>query len=337
MLNAQPLSRNASDTIGCVGAAAITTNFPQVLRISDTVIRALGSWPGANQQEGAGSGVTDGGSIAKAGPSTTCREEVGSLSNHADTDSKELLCGLSAKSQDKRVNPARSSSVIGYFGTDALCLLIGNYVGGWPRLDLPRFTFQAAGGTGPQVTIALGIRVAEPSGMPTSNPVDARAGTLPEKTAAITAARQLIPQARGGALLAGGTPGQRGGSGRPKESLRLKMRAALDSAVDSIVAALAGERLAATSETALLNDPRILALGHEVVATLADACRDHLTARLSTRELTQIAETLARYGLGTQQEREESKSAVRYVIRLPARESRPLLAALVPADRAGEP
>lgn len=304
-------NRFASEGSRLTTAALTGATLLCVPRTSDTVIRALGGWPGANQREGVGPGAIHGESSAKAVPSTTSREDQGNLSNQTDVDSKGSQSGPSAKGNGNRVNPAYSFSVAQSF--DQLYLPAVRYVGGWPRVDRARFSVEAP----LQVKIASAVSTPTLRGM--QNRLGARAGAIPEKTAAITAASQLIPQAHGGALLTGGTIGQRGGAGRPKESLRIKMRSALETTLEALSAALAGERLTSSASEALLTDPRVAALGADVVATLADVCRDHLTARLSTRELTQIADTLARYGVGTQQEKEETKTQVRYVIHLPAR------------------
>ena len=42
---------------------------------------------------------------------------------------------------------------------------------------------------------------------------------------------ELVPQKHGGALLAGGRPGNRGGSGRPSNALRERLRGSLDERV----------------------------------------------------------------------------------------------------------
>jgi hypothetical protein len=57
------------------------------------------------------------------------------------------------------------------------------------------------------------------------------ATNLPAKLAAATQLPALVPQAHGGALLAGGLPGHRGGTGRPPSALRERMRGALEDRV----------------------------------------------------------------------------------------------------------
>jgi hypothetical protein len=149
--------------------------------------------------------------------------------------------------------------------------------------------------------------------------------------------RALIPQPHGGALLAGGTPGQKGGPGRPKDALREKMRIALDAALEAILAALAGERLATDATDALLRDPRIVSLGPVAVARIAEVAREHFRATLSPRELIQAHETLAKYGVGLQTQVESKATNTRYVIQLPARRKEhangPI--AVIPPDRTG--
>jgi hypothetical protein len=158
-----------------------------------------------------------------------------------------------------------------------------------------------------------------------ANPLFARAEAPAHETATKTAEDgrgpaepRLIPQAHGGQLLAGGKPGNRGG-GRPKESLRQRMRELLDATLDAMYAALAGERSAAESVRAITNDPRITALAPEVREVIEIVCREHIQTTLTPREIGQFHETLARYGVGTQQEIESTEKQVRYVIRLPAR------------------
>jgi hypothetical protein len=133
---------------------------------------------------------------------------------------------------------------------------------------------------------------------------------------------QLVRQAHGGALLRGGMPGHRGGGGRPKELLRAQMRTMLREALAAMHAALRGERLAQDAGAELLADPRVRGLPIEAQRTIADAARTHLTARLSHRELIQLGAELAKYGVGTQDERYE-ESTVKYIVRLPSRVSRP--------------
>lgn len=130
----------------------------------------------------------------------------------------------------------------------------------------------------------------------------------------------LVPQPHGGALLAGGLPGNRGGPGRPKEELRARMRAMLDGAHDAMAAALAGERLAGEARAALLADPRVAGLPEGVRADVEAAIAENVTATLTTRELIQLHESLARYGVGVQQEVEKKDDAVRYVVHVPVRD-----------------
>jgi hypothetical protein len=87
-------------------------------------------------------------------------------------------------------------------------------------------------------------------------------------------------------------------------------------------AALRGERLSKDAEASLLADPRVRALPLDVQATIADAARAHLSARLSHRELIQLGAELAKYGVGTQDERHEERTTVKYVVRFPARAPR---------------
>jgi hypothetical protein len=111
------------------------------------------------------------------------------------------------------------------------------------------------------------------------------------------------------------------------------MRVALDETLDAMLATLRGERLSHDAESAILEDPRIQCLDLELQATIAAVCREHLTARLSTRELTQVHETLARYGVGTQQQSETVSTQTRYVIRLPQRQSGPAAGPVAVIDR----
>ena len=162
------------------------------------------------------------------------------------------------------------------------------------------------------------------------NPLLAPAGETAGETPVNTGS-SLRMQAHGGALLTGGKPGNRGG-GRPKESLRQRMRELLDATLDAMTRALAGERSAAESLRAILDDPRIIVLESEVRQVVADVCQDHITTKLTAREIGQFHETLARYGVGTQQEIESTERQVRYVIRLPARPHRePKAVAIVAA------
>jgi hypothetical protein len=151
------------------------------------------------------------------------------------------------------------------------------------------------------------------------------ASRVRRKSAGQSAASQpaLIPQPHGGALLSGGKPGNAGGPGRPKDELRAKMRTAADAALDAMLAALAGERLATDAAAAVLNDADVQALGAEVVASLQTILPRHLTARLTNRELSQYHETLAKYGVGVQAEVDSRHSDVRYIIRLPSRAAPP--------------
>jgi hypothetical protein len=131
-----------------------------------------------------------------------------------------------------------------------------------------------------------------------------------------------VPQQHGGALLRGGIPGHRGAGGRPKEILREQMRTMLAETLAAMQAALRGERLSHDALAELMADQRIQALPIDMRQTIADAARTHLTARLSLRELIQLSGELAKYGVGTQDERYEEQTQVRYVVRLPARISR---------------
>lgn len=54
------------------------------------------------------------------------------------------------------------------------------------------------------------------------------------KTAEKTPGTALVPQPRGGALLARGRLGNRGGSGRPRDAVRAAMRAKLDEVLHSL-------------------------------------------------------------------------------------------------------
>ena len=137
---------------------------------------------------------------------------------------------------------------------------------------------------------------------------------------AVNTSPGLRVQAHGGALLSGGKPGNRGG-GRPKESLRQRMRELLDATLNAMAAALSGERGAAEAYKRIANDPRITVLDASIQDIVLSACRDHITTKLTAREIGQFHETLARYGVGTQQEIESTENQVRYVIRLPARPS----------------
>jgi hypothetical protein len=143
----------------------------------------------------------------------------------------------------------------------------------------------------------------------------ARAAVTAGETAAIPS-KSLVPQAHGGALLAGGQAGNRGG-GRQKESLRQRMRDMLGETLSAMGQALSGERSAASAGKAILNDPRVCSLDPHVRAVIEAVCRDHLTATLSAREIGQFHETLARYGVGALQEVEHTKNETRYVIRYP--------------------
>lgn len=53
------------------------------------------------------------------------------------------------------------------------------------------------------------------------------------------------------------------------------------------------------------------------------AIAEHATATLTTRELIQLHESLARYGVGVQQEVEKKDTQLRYVVRMPMRDATP--------------
>lgn len=154
--------------------------------------------------------------------------------------------------------------------------------------------------------------------------------------AALTAAAEtpeprvpaLVAQPHGGALLAGGLPGNRGGPGRPKAELRARMRAMLDDAHEAMAAALAGERLAGEARAALLADPRVAGLPEAARAEVEAAIAEHVTATLTMRELIQTHESLARYGVGVQQEKDTTSTKVSYIVHYPSKGQR----ARSPAD-----
>lgn len=60
----------------------------------------------------------------------------------------------------------------------------------------------------------------------------------------MTAEPELIPQPHGGALLAGGKPGNKGGPGRPKEELREKLARLSEASADELM-----KRLESAPET----------------------------------------------------------------------------------------
>jgi hypothetical protein len=97
------------------------------------------------------------------------------------------------------------------------------------------------------------------------------------------------------------------------------MRTMLAETLAAMQAALRGERLSKDAEASLLADPRVRALPLDVQGIIADAARAHLSARLSHRELIQLGAELAKYGVGTQDERHDERTTVKYVVRFPAR------------------
>ena len=102
----------------------------------------------------------------------------------------------------------------------------------------------------------------------------------PQKTTAKTTA--LVPQAHGGALLAGGKPGNRGG-GRPPDLIRQRCRESFDKRIP-ILEQIADDRLKKGSAQPKVRD-RILALselakvglgfGAQIVAAQVDTPDDH--------------------------------------------------------------
>ena len=79
---------------------------------------------------------------------------------------------------------------------------------------------------------------------------------MPGKTAGQTAG--LIPQAHGGALLRGGKPGNRGGSGRPPDVIRQRCRESFDKRIP-ILEQIADDKLKKGSEQPRVRD-RIMAI-----------------------------------------------------------------------------
>ena len=101
---------------------------------------------------------------------------------------------------------------------------------------------------------------------------------LPAKVATRGNPPALVAQAHGGALLAGGLPGHRGGSGRTPNALRERMRAALE------------DRMHIAEEIA--DDPSV-----------------------SPADRVRALEFLARYGLGTRTESaDDSRESLRVVV-----------------------
>lgn len=127
----------------------------------------------------------------------------------------------------------------------------------------------------------------------------------------------LVPQLHGGALLPGGQAGNKGG-GRPKEALRERSRGLYSATLEQIAAKLSGAALAHDAADRILIDPRVLALNDDVQTVLQTVVREHTPAQLTPGELQRVADTLGKYGLGTQQEVEQNETH-RYVVALPAR------------------
>ena len=127
----------------------------------------------------------------------------------------------------------------------------------------------------------------------------------------------LIPQVHGGALRAGGKPGNKGG-GRPKEQLRDTMRELLGVGLDQMRAQIAGEYLAADAVQRIMRDPRIRELDEDVQTLVQTVARESCTVTLTPGELQRTVETLAKFGVGTQQQIEKEETR-RYIVQLPER------------------
>lgn len=112
-------------------------------------------------------------------------------------------------------------------------------------------------------------------------------------------------QAHGGALRTG-NPGNKGG-GRPKESLRRRMR-----------------RLLGKSLELLERDLNAQLDGTEpVLASSSVGPAGPQKGPLTRAEVQKTAELAAKYGVGKEDKREVETTSVRYVIRLPAKPAKP--------------
>jgi len=241
---------------------------------------------------------------------------------------------MAAKKRKRKTIRLRPVHLLGCVWRLASELRTGGHVGGWPPV-YPSASGVAVAGD-PAIVVRSIARLAcfpdceRQSTRPraarvalTTHPHTVRAedkiGEFAAEIPVPTEQQTLIPQAHGGALLAGGVRRHRGGTGRPKEELRVKMRELLAQTLEAMQAAVEGERLAGDALRRLVNDERIAALPEDVRETIAVAARDHLTARLSNRELVQYQDALARYSVGTQQQVERTEKQVRYIVRLPVR------------------
>lgn len=107
------------------------------------------------------------------------------------------------------------------------------------------------------------------------------------KTAGKTTAPSKRPQPHGGALLTGGVPGNKGGTGRPPSELRAQLRGSFAERVKVL------EQFADGSMPLRERCPKC---GHEEPASLATALPVEPSDRLRALDM------LAKYGLGTLKE-----------------------------------
>lgn len=106
------------------------------------------------------------------------------------------------------------------------------------------------------------------------------------KAAAKSAAPRKVPQPHGGALLSGGMPGNRGGTGRPPSELRARLRGSFEDRIKT---------LEAFADGAMPLREKCEKCGHEPIPTLA-------AMPVESSDRLRAIDMMAKYGLGTLKE-----------------------------------
>lgn len=102
------------------------------------------------------------------------------------------------------------------------------------------------------------------------------------KTAGKSAGPDLVPQPHGGALLSGGVPGNKGGTGRPPSAIRRELRETFADLISHLQRIAAGEVV-----------EKVVMPGGEETEIMRSA---------SVADRIRAMDLLAKYGLGTKQE-----------------------------------
>lgn len=112
------------------------------------------------------------------------------------------------------------------------------------------------------------------------------------KSAAKSAGVALVPQPHGGALLPGGVPGNRGGTGRPQNELRAAMRASLEARLYIAEKILDDPNASNSDKLRVLDWYARYGIGSATIEPTVNIGQLHLDALKSVKERTRVAATL---------------------------------------------